>query len=491
MKTKLLFAVMLGSGLAATAQQASFRLSGKLEKKDADSVYLSNVTGFKKGTAVAKDGSFNLLIKTLPTGFYTMSPIGNLYLESGSQLQVSFSPNKGYRFSGKGALENNLIREVKESVSAFLPVGKDGNSYKLYDVSLPAYIAAVNAYKAKVVALTSASKSAYFKKNVIEDANAHIRNISTRYALYYGVDSVKQASFYKKLETPGNLAKLNTDSLLKDMYKVKLSATEKKQLDSLSNHGFTLDNEERYKNSPEYRYALSSSISRMIYSPKYTAQFMGPRPVRGLVELNVIEDNFSNPLIKSSLQYQQVSSIIKQGENAAVIDSVYKSFNASPASNTLKKELALVYANYKNFGDNAVAPLFSYEQVNGEKVALESLRGKYVYIDVWATWCGPCKREIPALGEIEEKYKGKNIHFVSLSVDVEKDKEKWKNFVQENHLKGIQIIADKDFNSDFIKKFNINSIPRFILIDPKGKIVSANAKRPSDPELQKQLDQLL
>jgi len=141
--------------------------------------------------------------------------------------------------------------------------------------------------------------------------------------------------------------------------------------------------------------------------------------------------------------------------------------------------------------NNTQAPSFEYENHAGGKTKLEDLRGKYVYIDVWATWCGPCRAEIPSLQKIEEKYHDKKIAFVSISVDEQKDYEKWKKFVVEKQLGGIQLYADKNWMSDFIKAFGINSIPRFILIDPTGKVVNADADRPSNPKLQEQLDALL
>jgi thiol-disulfide isomerase/thioredoxin len=134
---------------------------------------------------------------------------------------------------------------------------------------------------------------------------------------------------------------------------------------------------------------------------------------------------------------------------------------------------------------------FAYENYKGGSTKLEDFKGKYVYIDVWATWCGPCRAEIPHLQKTEEKYHGKNIEFVSISVDVAKDHDKWKKFVGDKTLGGTQLIADKDWSSDFIQSYGINSIPRFILIGPDGKIVEADAARPSDPALQAQLDQLL
>ena len=138
-----------------------------------------------------------------------------------------------------------------------------------------------------------------------------------------------------------------------------------------------------------------------------------------------------------------------------------------------------------------VSPSFDYENHKGGKTKLEDLRGKYVYIDVWATWCGPCIAEIPHLKKVEAKYHGKNIDFVSISVDTEKDYEKWKKMVVAKELGGIQLFADKNWTSDFIKAYGINAIPRFILIGPDGKVIKADAPRPSSSLLVELLDSLV
>ncbi|WP_309614441.1 TlpA disulfide reductase family protein [Flavobacterium sp.] len=151
------------------------------------------------------------------------------------------------------------------------------------------------------------------------------------------------------------------------------------------------------------------------------------------------------------------------------------------------------YYNQKLAGkkmDNLKAPSFDFENHAGGKTTLESLKGKYVYIDLWATWCGPCRAEIPFLKELEKSLHDKNIAFVSISTDSEKDHEKWRTFVKEKELTGIQLYADRA-NMDFIKAFNVNTIPRFILIDPSGTVVDADAARPSDPKLKEQLAGLL
>ncbi|MBF4506488.1 TlpA family protein disulfide reductase [Flavobacterium sp. JLP] len=141
--------------------------------------------------------------------------------------------------------------------------------------------------------------------------------------------------------------------------------------------------------------------------------------------------------------------------------------------------------------NNSPSPDFDYENHKGGKTKLSDLKGKYVYIDLWATWCGPCRAEIPYLQKIEEKYHGKNIEFVSVSIDALKDHDKWQKFVNDKQLGGIKLFSDNEWKSAFVTSYNVTGIPRFILIDPKGNVLEANASRPSSPELQVQLDTLL
>src|SRR5690606_21392400 len=114
-----------------------------------------------------------------------------------------------------------------------------------------------------------------------------------------------------------------------------------------------------------------------------------------------------------------------------------------------------------------------------------------VYIDIWATWCGPCLKEIPAIKKLKSDYKGKNLEIISISIDEEKDFEKWKKMIAEKQLKGIQLFADKDWNSEFIKAYGIDAIPRFLLIDTDGKIINSDAPRPSSPSLKELINKYL
>jgi thiol-disulfide isomerase/thioredoxin len=148
------------------------------------------------------------------------------------------------------------------------------------------------------------------------------------------------------------------------------------------------------------------------------------------------------------------------------------------------------YAKNKAFAKGAPSPKFEdYMNFKGGKKSLDSFKGKFVYIDVWATWCGPCIQQIPFLKTLEKEYHGKNIAFISISTDEarrsggswEAAEKKWRDFVKAKQLTGIQLWAAEDIS--FQQDYQISGIPRFILIDPKGNIVNANAPRPSEPRL--------
>lgn len=125
----------------------------------------------------------------------------------------------------------------------------------------------------------------------------------------------------------------------------------------------------------------------------------------------------------------------------------------------------------------------NYRNSNGQLTSLKDFRGQYVLIDVWTTWCGNCMKETPYFDLIATAYQHKKIAFVSISVDKTKDYEKWKNFIKKKEPLGIQLFADQSFESQFIQDYQIKSVPRFILLDPEGNIISANAPRPSNKEL--------
>ena len=197
--------------------------------------------------------------------------------------------------------------------------------------------------------------------------------------------------------------------------------------------------------------------------------------------------NIENETIKNTLLFDFANYNMTYSED---VDAFYNTFKANSTNEKNNGIIEEKYNKLMALVAGRPSPKFvDYENYAGGKTSLDDLKGKYVYVDVWATWCGPCKREIPFLKEVEDKYHGKNIEFVSISIDRVADHEKWKNMVNEKELGGVQLFADNDWNSDFVQEYEIQGIPRFILIDSEGNIVDANAPRPSSEELIKLFDE--
>lgn len=198
---------------------------------------------------------------------------------------------------------------------------------------------------------------------------------------------------------------------------------------------------------------------------------------------NALEENEKAPneMLK---MFNERLQFIQSNLQANTFDTVFKRVYLANYEAGMKGNVAY-YENLLKAVElhGKPSPDFNFENHKGGLSQLADFKGKYIYVDVWATWCGPCKAEIPSLKKVEEAFHDSNIAFVSISVDKAKDHDKWKEFVNEKGLTGVQLFADKDWSSDFVTGYFVKGIPRFILIDPNGLVLNANAPRPSDPAL--------
>ena len=141
------------------------------------------------------------------------------------------------------------------------------------------------------------------------------------------------------------------------------------------------------------------------------------------------------------------------------------------------------YDNMPNDGDMSID--FSYPNQSDKMISLSSFKGSIVYVDVWATWCGPCIAEIPSLEKLQKDYEDKDIVFLSVSVDT--DKNAWDKMLVDDHLGGVQLWADGW--SEITKSYAIFGIPRFILVDKTGTLISVDAPRPSSNEIRSLIEE--
>lgn len=209
-------------------------------------------------------------------------------------------------------------------------------------------------------------------------------------------------------------------------------------------------------------------------------------PIPEMIRLSL--GAIKNNLLKGHFAISYLSSFIAYDDSYIAFKEIITPYLLTPY---LEEKVKAHEMKIRNFEKGALAFDFAGTDLNGKEHNLSDFKGSIVYVDVWATWCGPCRKEIPALQKLEKEYHDKPITFMSISVDKPQDRDKWLKFVVDKKLGGVQIMADKAFDSDVVQAYRIKGIPRFMLFDKEGKIVTINADRPSSPNIRTILNALL
>ncbi len=206
--------------------------------------------------------------------------------------------------------------------------------------------------------------------------------------------------------------------------------------------------------------------------------------------MKIMMDAIANDTVKAFFLRNQLE--VSEVNNLSEFRSIYQPFEKYTFPPTVKKKYQQVYEGF--IGDTAfigkTSYTFSASDTIGKNVSMKDFKGKVIFIDVWATWCGPCREQFPFLKEIEEEYKdNKNIVFMGISIDRLKDKQKWIRAIQKEKLPGVQLLDD---SKKFRETYGIYSIPRFLLIDKQGKWIEIRCPRPeAKAELKRYLDKAL
>ncbi len=201
------------------------------------------------------------------------------------------------------------------------------------------------------------------------------------------------------------------------------------------------------------------------------------------------EENIKSPEVRDYV-YKEVFSKNLTALGVQEMDDLLAIFVKNVSNENFKEEIQNEVSAAKQLKEGMPVPALALRDKNNNKLSLSDFKGKYVYVDFWATWCGPCKGEFPYLKELKKEYAGKPIEFVGLSLDVESVREKWEADLIKYNLNGPQLFAGDDMEK--VKEtFMIGSIPHFMFIDDQGNIISYKAPRPSSEEIRPLLNKYL
>lgn len=451
----LLLTLFLAFTSVFAAKKDICTLSGKIDNPVSDSVFVKNSDDNLIWSAkLDSQNSFKGII-AITTGYYTIGD-GNehteMYLKPGFDLNIYINTkefDESIQYSGVGASENQYLAKAylfDEGLGKLNNYGyyaklREKSFLKLRDSIKILEINLLNQYKSKVdkdfynvcfmkIDYEYRSKLAnYESMHSFLTKNKEFKVSSEFPEPFKGID-LNNKAWFDFIEYTGLIGAYLDDKTSKDM----------------------LD-----KKSTDYYLTFLNNLKIEIKSTQ-------------------LQEKFAYDLGKYRMVYSKD------------VDSLYKRVMEFIVDTAKRSEITLQYTRLKNMKVGSQSTSFTFKDINGNDVSLESLKGKFVYIDIWATWCGPCIAEIPFLKALEDTLKGKEIVFVSICMnDV---RASWEKMVVNSKLGGIQLFAENS-NDPFFLNYLVSGVPRFILLDKDGKIMDANAKRPSDPQLYMQLLLLL
>lgn len=160
-----------------------------------------------------------------------------------------------------------------------------------------------------------------------------------------------------------------------------------------------------------------------------------------------------------------------------ILGTLSTNAQSTPEKKTKKTKLTIVDLNAENNTSLSLNDV------------LKKYKGNVIYLDFWASWCGPCKREMPYSAKLKEEYKGKDVVFIYMSTD--KNAAQWESMIAQLDITGENYRASNKVKQEIVERFNLQYIPRYVLINKDGKVADENAKRPSDPAVKSDINKLL
>jgi len=209
--------------------------------------------------------------------------------------------------------------------------------------------------------------------------------------------------------------------------------------------------------------------------PAYLTEIRG-RAAKIKEQEKVIQVQFIKENPNSPYSLRAVTEIAGPIVDANEIAPLFALLSPEIQQSEIGLKFGKIIAAAKLTSVGAMAPDFTQNDVNGKPVSLKDFRGKYVLVDFWASWCGPCRAENPNVVKAYHKYQDKNFAILGVSLDRPGSKDAWLEAIKADGLLWTQVSDLKFWNNAVVKLYGIQSVPQNFLIDPSGKIVGRNLR---------------
>jgi thiol-disulfide isomerase/thioredoxin len=439
--------------------------------------YLDDTILIESKTDSVGGSSFELpLSKPMFVTIQIGEKYGELYVSPGDNLQVEENAQDytiPLTFSGKGAEINNYVSWVNSNVEKI----KWANGKGLYDLQMDEFLHRFDSLKVTIngfhnsyvdsVTLPDEAVSMLEYKNTIK-----FLAVEQEYKFYRSNDLLNA-----KWEAHQNGQAFLEGNASKEIENLtdKIPSDPALLTDGYRDYQILLNYYWHNKIDLPVSEALISNDSGNL-----------PLMTHALIRKADYPDHMREFLTAFNVQYWlAVNGIVPE------IDSIFADFNRTYQRSNYSPALNKLYNEWIALSPGKPIPEFFGYTREGEKVSIKDLKGKIVYMDVWATWCRPCVAEVPASKKLQQEFSNNpRIQFLNVSVDG--NKSDWEKFLTDDKTwKGLHIRIEQDEIQSFYSSFKLYGIPGYMLIDPSGNIVNVKAPRPSEKKAKEEIDLLL